>query len=221
MRLRTSIASKLAFAIIFGVLGLTFTIAAIVMTINDNAKKEAWDKIEATMIVVDHHLEKVELNYVYKENIYFANSSVYSSFDEVGDRVFIYVNPNNPNEIYEEGLSTVFIVFYCVGLPFLLIGICSLILDIKFRKNKKICMESGFKKVVDVIEVVKTNYYVNNEACYIIKVKSNGIEYKSQRFLLPVAFNPNIKTVVDMYILDEKKYFIDLTSIREKREDDF
>ena len=82
-------------------------------------------------------------------------------------------------------------------------------------------MENGSKKVLKVLEFSKTHFYYNYQPFYIVKVEYKNIIYKSEKFLLPNSLNINMNAVVDIYIIDEKNYYIDIISIRENNEIDF
>lgn len=221
MRFRSSIKSKFASSIILCIIGFIFVAIAIGLNINDYIKKDIWDECEATITFVDHFDEVVKISYTYKEETYICTSSSYSSFNDEGEILIIYVNPENPTEIYEAQISIIFIIFYCVGGFIFLIGIFSVISDIKSKNNSELCMNEGSRKVVDVLEVTKTNFYYNNEPYYLIKIIYRDKEYKSERFFLPETINLNAKLVVDLYYIDEKRYYIDFSSLREKDEFDF
>ncbi len=212
---------KVISALIFGLIGLIFLLIALVFNIDGTCKKNHWIESEATITSIDHHNDFKEISYVYKGVTYTITSSSYSSLSDVGDIVKISINPNNPKDIYEHEMSTLYIVFYCVAFPFLIISAWFFISHIKLKKMKKLCLESAVKKVVDIVEIVQTNFHYNDQPYYQFKVKYSGNIYKSQLFLFPLSFNVLDKYVVNMYYIDDKKYYIDLDSVRKKEEFEF
>lgn len=215
MKFRSSIKSKLVASIVLFIIGFVFSAVAVGLNINDKIKKDSWDEVEAVIIHVNHNTEFAELSYSYNGDVLFVGSNSYSSTYEVGDIMIIYVNPNNPNDFYEASTSSVFIVFYCVGAVMLLIGIGLYASHVKTQKKIKRCMEEGSIKTVDVFELYMTHFYCNHQPYYVLKARYNGKEYKSHMFLLPKSFTLNTKTVVNLYIIDDENYYIDLSSVRE------
>ena len=221
MRIRSSIKSKLASSVILLIIGLIFMGVAIGLNVNDSVKKSNWIMKEATIVDIDHYKEVIKLSYTYNNLVYQRNSSIYSSFSDIGDIIIIYVNPDNPIKFYEKETSIIFIVFYCVSIPFVTAGLFMISSYFKNKNRVQLCLDNGRKRVAKVLEIKKTCFYYNYQPYYVLKVIYNNIEYKSEKFLLPETLNLNMDVVVDVYIIDEKNYYVDTKSLREKNDFDF
>ena len=216
MKLNSSIKNKTIATIILVVMGLGFLVAAIFLHINDYNIKNNWIEETATIIEINHFKENIKISYSYNGVQYTDVPSFYSSELSIGDILMISINPNNPHETYLHNMNLIFILFYVFGGIFLVVSVVILFLSYREKKNKKHCLENGKKRVIDVVELRKTNYYYNKKTYYCIIVSNNGMEYKSELFLLPKDFSFINDAVVDIYFCEDGKYYIDITTYREK-----
>ena len=221
MKIKNSLYSKLEIALIFGFFGLVFTVVSAFLGINDYVKRNAWIESEGYISVVNHSAERKEFTYSYNGVTYNVKSNSYSSFDDVGDLIIIYINPNNPSEVYEANTSLVFIIFLIIGSPFLIVGIIFLIKHLKFMKIRKICLNEGSPKRVKVLRFEETKFHYNRRPYYVMIVNYQGNEYKSSMFLLPYKSDIYATgAIVDFYYINEDTYYIDLDTFRYKNIDE-
>ena len=215
MRIRSSF-SKLIYAIIFVFCGLYLTINLLYSLGKEVYVREKWFEYEATIYKIDHDSEERYISYSYHSKVYKVKSKGYSTSDNVGDLILIYINTEDPIEIFEGGNIFGNIVGSLFGIIFLTIGIIFLNKDIKFRKNYKLCIKEGTKKRVTIQSIRSTNFSVNRVVYYYLVVIYDGKEYKSNYFSLYKGFNLKSRKFVDFYYIDDDTYYIDLSSIEEK-----
>lgn len=208
--------AKLVSGIIFIFFGLFMLFFAIGNSINYSVKKENWIHSIAIITEIDHNKEKIIFTYTYKDENYVINSSIYSSNKKIGDSIVIFINPNNPSEIYEYELINVSNIFFVIGTIFTVVAFVLLVSYYKFIRKKKFCLEHGKKKTVEVDLIKKTSVRMNHRYYFIIFINYNSKEYKSHYFLMPRIFDLTTKKTVDLYIYDEKTYYIDVCSLKEK-----
>ena len=219
MKVNDSSNSKFVSGLIFILFGFIMLSTSVGLLINHFSKVESWKATTATITVIDHDEEEITFVYVYQDSSYKAISSIYSSTKKVGDSLVIYVNPNNPEEMYEHDLIIVSNAFIVVGSLFTILAIILFVLYNKFVKKKKICIEHGKKKTVNVGLIKKTSVYLNSRPYYMLFINYDNKEYKSHYFLMPRIFDMTTKKTVDLYIYDEKTYYIDVCSLKEKKEE--
>ena len=219
MKVDDSKSSKLFLGFTFIVFGVALLIVAIVLLFNHTVKKENWISSIGTITEVDHEDEDIIFTYIYKNDIYTTKSSIYSSTRKLGDTFVIYINPDKPSEIYEHDLIYVSNMFFIMGPIFTTIAIFLFVNCFQFNKKRILCLEHGKKRRVKVGLIKKTNVRFNGRPYYVIFINYDNKEYKSHSFLMPRIFDMTTKKTVDLYIYDEKTYYIDVCSLEEKKEE--
>ena len=208
--------SKLEIAVIILIFGLCFTIVSVFRGADDYVKRNNWIESEGYISEVDQSNDEKKFTYSYNGVIYNVKSNSYSLFDDVGDLIEIYINPDNPSEVYEANISFDFIIFLIFGVSSLIAGIIFIIKHFKFMKIRKICLSEGNPKRIKVLRFEETNIHVNG-TYYIIVVNYEGNEYKSGMFLLPSNTDIYVTGAnVDFYYVNEDTYYIDLDSLKFK-----
>ena len=216
MKLENSNKTKIAINIILFAFGLVFIALAVCLHLQDSIVKNSWIEYDAIITRIDHNDEETHIKYEYNGKEYKEVVSYYSSFLDEGDILKISIDPNDYSNVYVHNINFIFIMFYIFGTGFLIAGIIVVFNYFKNKKNKQLCVENGIRKVLDVFEFKKTNFHYNRHPYYIIIVKYNDIEYKSEMFLLPKEVSFINEAVVDSYFCEDGKYYIDITTYREK-----
>jgi len=214
MKLKSPNKALSILGIVFAILGAGFLIAAIFLTNYHIACINNWDECEATIIYINHNEENIKISYNYKSKIYQKTIGFYSSDLENYDKLMISVNPDNAMDIYLHD-NNVFIVFYIIGGVFVIIGI-SLFCSYKYNeKNKNKCLEYGLKRICKNVGIVKCNTTVNNVKLYYFTVIYDGKKMKSESFYYDPRIHNFVNPVINVYLLENGKYYIDINSIRE------
>jgi len=188
------------------------------------------DAVEGTIISITQTVNDdfvVIIEYVYDDLVYTTHSSIYDSSMNEEDKIIIYVDPSNPEKIYQPDFFF-FVIFPGIfASVFGVIGIVGLYSGLKFKTIKSQFMSSG-KKIVATITDIHINHnnrltvgskvsYRSQITCKFID-EFTGIEqiFKSSRFWLPAGHGlQNGVTKVHVYVdkTDSKKYFIDIESL--------
>ena len=200
------------FSYIFMFSAFILLILGVVFTNIHNDRVKNWKEIEAKITYIDHEDEYIIVTYY---NDGYSNSKQifnYSSAYRVGDDFKLY---EENDVIYAGGFKIGFIVCYSLAAVFGLTGTISFIVFKKSDKNKEICLKNGIKRKAKVSKIYKTNYK-NGIYCYRrMLIFYNDKKYKSIYFTVPKNFEEIKNAVVDIYILDSGKYYIDIDSYRE------
>jgi len=187
------------------------------------------DPVEGTIISIDRTGEDnvVIIEYEYKNFVYTAHSNIYSSSMNEGDGILIYVDPNNPEKIYQPDFFF-FVIFPGIfAATFGVIGFVGLYSGLRIRKIKSKYMSSG-RKIVATISEIHMNYgnrltighkvsYRSRFTCKFID-EFTGVEqtFISRKLWLPAGHGlQNGVTKVDVYLdrTDNTKYFVDIESL--------
>ena len=206
--------SKLA-SKIFLIIGIVFLVIAICFNIYDIKVKSNWDLEKATITNINHYEETIKISYSYNNEYFEVVTSFYSSIFDEGDEVVIYVNPTNPSECYMLETFTIAIVFYCVGGPFTIIGFALFIVGKKRDKVINDCLNYGYKKTLEVKEIKRSYTYNKGKTYFYLVVETEGKELKSDLFTIECS-KSNERYLVDVYFLENGKYYIKLDSCRVK-----
>ena len=196
------------------VVSLGFLISAIVLHCIHVNRLDSWLEQSAVICEIDETLEIVTYTYEYEDKTYNIESQFYSSSLKVDDKVIIYLNPNNVADIYVPMQMTVGVVFYIISITILLlVGLLSILYVRKRSWNTK-CIEQGTKRLVNV-DSFKTIYGGTYSYTFMMVVNYKNKEYISEAFKLDKGVITNVKGTVNLYILDDKHYYIDLNSYQE------
>lgn len=186
--------------------------------------------IESTITSIardgDSHI--VMINYRYEGRSYTVRYNTYYASMRVGDKVTIYVNPENPAKYYQANLFTHVFLPGVFAFAFGVVGIPMFISSHKTSRIKSKLMSSG-RKILGTVTDIKTNHgtsitiggsrhFKNHITCSIID-DFTGIEkvYKSRGFWKPSNFDVKLGlSTVDIWIdsQDQENYFVDTDSIR-------
>ena len=225
--------SKLEFSIVFLLIGIIFTTVSVIFIVFDFNIRNNW--VESTGIIssVNHSSEKIEFTYNYNGYSYEFKSSTYYPFIDIGDSIDIYINPDNPNTIYESSKLYVILVFFVFGVPILILGIVFFKQHLKFMIIRKRCLNTGRYKRVKVLRFEETSFNVRTSRFgrysfnrryrpyYVMIVEYQGLEYKSNMYLpepVDICFK---NATVDFYYISEENYFIDVASIKHEDSEEF
>ena len=165
---------------------------------------------------INHFDEMIKIIYNYNGINYAEEASFYSSNYNIGDIVKISLNPSNPRYFYIHDMIILIIVFSIIGVLFLLISL--ILYFISKYKNSLVskCLEYGYKKTLDVIEIKQSYSNNNRNKYYYLVVLYENKKYKSDLFTINKNFNLKEFGVVDVYFLEDGKYYIKLDSYRKK-----
>lgn len=112
----------------FGITGIILLIAGIIVVVLENRKKERCI-YQSTAIICNansysgsgagnnRRMYHAIYQYEYNGRAYFDESTVGSSImPEIGKKVAVYINPNNPTEYYIKSFAKTFVYSLLVGL---------------------------------------------------------------------------------------------------------
>ena len=221
MKIESCVKSSKICAYIFALIGFVFSIIALALNIYDANVRNSWIEEHGIITVIDDSKENIFVTYEYNGVEYVTKSSFYSSEFNLGDEVVIFINPDNLSKIYLSDADILFIIFHIVGGLLALIGIGFFVYSGKRKIFIDDCLNNGSKKTLKVIEFKKSYVYKNRQAYYFLKVLYNDKEYKSELFRINKDFDLTNLGIVDLYILENGKYYIDLKSYRKKEILDF
>ena len=196
-------------------IGFVFSLIAFGFNMHDVKIRENWILNKGIVFDIDEYDEKITVTYEYNGVEYKVVPSFYSSEFDLADEIDIYMNPDNLEDIYLTDTSELFIAFYIVGGVFVLIGIALVILSKHTDKTLAYILENGTRRTLKVVEFKKTYITKGYQVYYVIKVLYHEKEYKSQPFRVTKDFDFNNLGIIDMYILENGKYYIDLKTYRE------
>lgn len=200
--------------IILYAISFIFLIGAFILHAIHTNRLADWKEQPAIISKIDETYEIVTYTFILDGKTYEVNSQIYSSSMRVEDPVVIYLNPNNFEDIYVPTQMTVGVIFYIVSGVFVLMGASLTILFIRRRKIHNKCISKGIKKNV-AVDAFKTLYTSGVNYTFQMVVKYNGKEYLSEAFQVEKGIISNVKGTVNLYLLDDKYYFIDLDSFSE------
>ena len=195
--------------LIFLIIGIVFTSMIGVFTaINLNIKNN-YTPIEATIVDFSRHrsgdsdstLTVVEYSVDGQKYENFLNS--YSSTWAVGDRITVYYNPDNPNQVKSDIPVFVGIAFGAMGIVFIIVGSVFSVKERKLNKKKKQLLANGLTLTATVIDFsVNTSISVNHRHPYIVEVEyDDGV--KKHRFRSENVWH----RVTDAYIGETVKVY--------------
>lgn len=201
----------------------------IVMSITHAVKKSSYIKTQAiiTKVVFDENNENDEvlISYTINDGI-FENVPLNFSTEwmKEGQKLTIYVNPNDYSDIYQEPKNYFIILIGTVGfsVPATVILIVDIVIKRRQQQLKKqvkpiVCKIIYVKEEMDVIGRFSRNrravYYGYAITCMPLKMDSTKL-YKSEHVHRPEQDIKNM--LIDVYVnpTNSKKYYVDLTSIR-------
>ena len=165
-----------------------------------------------------------KLSYVVNGEKYFytSNTSSSPSSYDIGEKVTVFYDPKNPNEIELDGLYSYFgtLALTGMGLLFSIIGIIPMYLSKRKNKKEEWLKLNGKKIQAKLVGVTQNNFYqVNGRSPYVINAQffddpSNKIHnFKSEDIWFdPTQFIQN-KETVDVIIErgNFEKYFVDVS----------
>ena len=216
--------------IFFTCIGLLFLIIGIIIGINYKNNLNKTKEISA--IITDIQMEsssdgetshKVYVEYIVDGTVYNNVLGYYSAGMNIGKKIDIRYDLNNPNKIYA-GEIFLAIIFSVIGFIVIMVGIIPLIVIILKNKNNINLKQTG-RKIFAEIDCVENDYSysVNGrhpciiKACYKDEINCKVYFFESNRIWFDVEkiideFNINTITV---YISnnDFNKYFVDYEEI--------
>jgi len=217
------------FSIVFVVLAIISLVVMVGLYFRLSWIQTEMDPVEGTIISIDRTGDDsvVIIEYVYDNLLYTAYSSIFSSSMKEGDMITIYVDPSNPENIYQPDFFFYVIFPGIFATVFGVIGFVGLYSGLKIKKIKSQFMSSG-KKIVATITDIHMNYgnrltvgrkvsYRSHITCKFTD-EFTGVEqtFKSSKFWLPAGHRlQNGVTKVYVYVdkTDSKKYFVDIESL--------
>ena len=216
MKIESSVKTSKIAGIILVLFGFIFNVVTIFLTIQFGYVKNNWIEYTGVISEVNDTEEHIVVSYEYEGIEYSVIPSYYSSEMELYDEIIIYINPDNLNEIALSEVENLYSSFFIIAGIIDIIGIYLLFYSYKRKILIDECLNKGTKITLQVIEVKRSYYRNNNQRYYYLKVLYNDKEYKSELFRIKKDFDKNNLGIIDMYILDDGRYYIDLNSYRKK-----
>lgn len=99
--------------------------------------------------------QSVYVEYTYQNEHYTARSNVYNSNMRVGDELRVYVDPDDPQNIYAQGTNIIFIVFASLGTAFLAAAAILLALTARRKRKKEELLAHGERAEATIMEVAR------------------------------------------------------------------
>lgn len=217
MKIETSVKTTKVVAYILAVMGFVFNVVALALNIRDTNIRNNWIEDVGVITEINGYDEKILVSYEYEDSNYRVSPSFYSSEFNLGDELVIFINPNSPNTIYLAKTEVLFFVFFIVGGSLAVVAIGLFAYSGKRQIVITDCFNKGIKKTLKVNEIKKSYVYNNHQAYYFLTVTYNEKEYKSELFKINKDFDLTNLGIVDIYILENGKYYIDLKTYRKKK----
>ncbi len=206
--------------IVFGILGIAFLVAAIVVTFTYSKIKQTYQKVDAVVIYsnTDTDYDYTVVEYKYR-GISYEGRINYSSFNiREGDTITVMVDPEDARQVKYRGTYVMLIImFSAMGTSFCLVPIIMNIVLKKRNKLKNFALRNG-RRIKAMADQVCENRFVsyNNRHPYYLtchyKDRFGRHDLKSNNFWDPIDLPE--KAVLYVYVIDENKYYVDLTTIR-------
>ncbi|MDE6659745.1 MAG: DUF3592 domain-containing protein [Eubacterium sp.] len=163
--------------LVFLILGIVFTSVTIVLTSINAHIKSKYTTVEATIVGIEEHhgnhdntLTFVEYSVDGQE--YENSINFYSSFWSVGDKITVYCNPENPNQVKSEIPVILLMIFGFIGIWFIIVGIVFFFLEKCSKKKKNYLLENGLVITATVIHFEENrNISVNGKHPYKLEVE--------------------------------------------------
>lgn len=181
----------------------------------DTHKMQNWDESSGVVTRLSRASEWFIIKYEYGEEVIeYKSETYYSSSIDIGDIIIIYINPNNPKEVFVANELIFPFITGGIGLIFLITGsIFFLVNFIKDRRNR-MCLENGRRVRVKIGRMIKTSSNFGNKTVYRLAVNYKDKEYISQAYYYSDEyFDVCEEHVVDLYLY-ENKHYIDLESVK-------
>ena len=216
MKIESSVKNSKIAGIILILFSFIFCVVTLLLTIQFGNVKNNWIEYTGVIVEVNEDEEHIVVSYLYEDVEYNVIPLYYSSKFELHDELIIYINPDNLNEIKLAELENLYLSFFIVAGVFDVIGSYLLLYSYKRKIFINECLDKGIKKTLYVTEIKRTYIRNNSQRYYYLKVLYNDKEYKSELFKINKDFDKNNLGIVDMYLLENGKYYIDLHSYRKK-----
>lgn len=229
--MRKSVSSRLFFILfgsIFAGIGAIFLIISIVLMVDNQNFKNKADKIVGVITEINAYYDsdddlnhEVRVSYQYNGETYESRLSEYSSSMYEGDRIDLYVDPENPYRVRSGSVATIlFLIFGGLGLVFFLIGSGFLVKEILHKSKQNQLKQNGRKLRATI---------TGGDMCYTVTI-NNRHPYKldcmyqdeftkeSYLFSSDFVFDPPenyIDAQVDVYVdpNEMSKYYVDMDSL--------
>lgn len=214
-----SIKSIIGAMAIFITIGVVFLIVAITMFTIYHASSN-YIETEATIVDIDYDGDDGSITIRYDDEYnktYFETVSFYSSTFHIDDKITVSYNRSDPTKVRVKQMYVLLpAIFGGMGLIFSIIGVVVISQSNGNTRKIKTLKEKGQKKRAKIIGIKMNSYFqVNNQhpSQIICKLHYNGQDLilKSNYIWDHIYFEEN--TYVDVYIISEKKYYVDEKSI--------
>lgn len=178
----------------------------------NNKKASSYNETVGTIVSQSQSATKTLIEYKVAGKTYRHSESYYSAFDKIGKEVKIYVNPNDPTDVFMK-INIVIYILVPMSVIFGIISFFALRSAISFKKNLKKLMTDGLM-VRATVEGFRYNYnYQINNKPSLMAVASNGNnKYISQPFFTKCDVTTMVGTSVNVFIDPENKnnYFVEI-----------
>ncbi len=213
-------------SIVFGFLAMIFLIVAGSFWIELNNVKARCVPTEAIIVEIDRWAEDTMYEYQVNSTTFYIYSNSYDSSAEIGDIETIYYNPSNPSEAYFLMDSIIFILtFGIVGSSFLVVVVILITSGLITRRKEAVCREQGRLIRTKILTYKSTATSYNSKLGYRIVCEGNidGLKttFRSHIIYLNPHEVPNEPKIVQVYVINPKKYFVDTDSVRDASEYDW
>ena len=217
MQLKSIRKTNYIFSYVFIICGIALLICTLSFLFVHNNRINTWEHIDGIISSVDTNKERIEVKYLLNDKYVFNKINYYSSKLDVGDEIDLYLNQE---KLYAGEFEFVSLITIFLSLIFGSIGIISFIVLKKADKNREICLRDGSKKKVTVTKFIRTNYNNGINRSYRMIIFHNNKKYKSEYFNVPKKYKEFENGIVDIYLLENGKYYIDINSYRENKVDE-
>ena len=177
-----------------------------------NYRINNWKHVEGEISSIDEIKEITEVKYNVDGKYQYKDIGFYSTSYKVGDEIDIYLFED---KIYAEEFIIGMIVSSSLGICFGSIGIGIYIFLKKQEKNQQLCLREGIKRKAGVFKFYKTKVKNGFRVFYKMIIVYDNKKYKSHSFYLPKKFIEFDDGIVDIYLHNSGKYYIDIDSYRE------
>ncbi|MBU1718123.1 MAG: DUF3592 domain-containing protein [Bacteroidetes bacterium] len=210
--------------------GLLFIIIGIVMLVNNQSFRSNAIIVEGTVVEMriktsdrGSGMEAPVIDYKAadgSEHTYLSTSFSYPPQYEVGEKVKVYCNPNNPDDATIGSGSVFPIIFVIVGIFPFLIGVLLLRYKIRKVKTNTILLQTGQKIQADIISIDYNRGLTVNDKnplqieCQWLQAFDNTVYvFRSDNLWFDPRPFLGDRTQLDVYIEREnpKKYYVDVS----------
>lgn len=163
--------------LVFLIVGIVFTSVTIILASINAHIKSKYTTVEATIVGIEEHYGNQDKTLTFVEysvdgQEYENSMNIYSSFWSVGDKITVYYNPENPNQIKSEIPVILSIIFGAIGICFIIVGIIFFFVEKCSKKKKDYLLENGLSVTATVIHFeVNRNVSVNGRHPYKLEVE--------------------------------------------------